>query len=77
MNRLEYIIENRGMQDAIDFAKQTVKIYRNAVVNGMRYRNTGMGHPHHAILPEYRREFIQTYCDYKKFLLECGVKYES
>lgn len=70
LNRLEYIIESRGMQDAVDFARQTMKIYRNAVVNGMRHQNTGTGHPHHAALPEYRCEFIQTYCDYKKFLEE-------
>jgi hypothetical protein len=50
-------------EQAIAFARQTVKVYRTCVLqNGRNGKKL-----HHASLPQYRRGFIESYLVLKRF----------
>lgn len=63
--RLKFVETRDGKQAAIDFAEQTMRIYRKAVLSS---RKRGYEKPHHASLPGYRRGFIESYCALKAYL---------
>jgi len=63
--RLDFIIERDGLIEAVAFAKRTIVIYRKSVLMS---RKRGFGRPHHASFREFRRNFIQSYCDFKRFI---------
>ena len=62
--RLNFIILRDGLSAAHDFAKRTIIQYRKSV---LRSRKRGFSNPHFASLPEYRRKFIESYCEFKAF----------
>jgi len=66
-SRLKFIEARDGRQAAIDFAVQTMKTYRTCVLNS---RKRGAAKPHHASLPQYRREFIESYQAFKRYLAD-------
>lgn len=63
--RLKFVEERDGVDGAIDFAKQTLKVYRMAL---RRSRKRGFNPPHHATLPEYRLGFIESCLDFRAYL---------
>lgn len=62
--RLQFIVARDGLAAARKWAKRTAKIYRSAVLTS---RKRGFDKPHHASLPEYRRGFIESYLEFKRF----------
>ena len=63
--RLAFIEKRSGVQSAILFAKQTLKIYRSSV---LRSSKRGFDKPHHASFSGYRKTFIQSYLAFKKYV---------
>jgi len=63
--RLTFIEQRDGKEAAANFAKQTLRIYRKAVLTS---RKCGCNKPHYASLREYRRSFIESYCAFKQYL---------
>ena len=55
--RLEFLIQRDGMQGAATFARRTLRLYRQAVLNKRCY----------AALPGNRRGFIISYLQMKSF----------
>ena len=72
--RLDFIIERDGLDEAIAFAKRTVVIYRKCVLQSQKKLNATPKHlrkfekPHYTSFREYRRKFIQSYCEFKRFV---------
>ena len=69
-NRLLFIHNRDGAEEAIYFARQTIRQYRKCVLRS-RKRGFGFGTNgklHHASLPEYRRGYIGSYIICKKFI---------
>lgn len=52
------LIERRGSEAARQYAQQTLRIYRRAVLNPKHFAST----------PQYRRAFIMSYLFYKHYL---------
>lgn len=67
--RLHFVEQRDGLAGALAFARQTMVIYRKAV---MLSRKRGHEKPHFASLPEYRRQFIESYLVFKRFVAEFG-----
>ncbi len=63
--RLDFIIDRDGLAEAITFAKRTMVVYRQSVLKSQK---RGFEKPHHASFREFRRKFIQSYCDFKRFI---------
>ena len=63
--RLDFIIERDGLVEAVAFAKRTMVVYRKSVLKSQK---RGFEKPHHASFREFRRKFIQSYCDFKRFI---------
>lgn len=72
--RLDFIIERDGLAEAVAFAKRTMVIYRKCVLQSQKKLNATPKHlrkfdkPHYASFREFRRKFIQSYCDFKRFV---------
>ncbi len=64
-NRIEFIETRDGLEAALQFARQTVFVYRTCL---LRSRKRGYDRPHHASLPEYRRSFIESYVYLKHYI---------
>lgn len=64
--RIEFLLRRDGLSLTLDWVDRTMRIYRRAVLN----KN------HHASLPEYRREFIQSYCDFKCWLTKARGQHQ-
>jgi len=60
--RIGFLLRRDGLSSTLRWVDQTMKIYRRAVLNKH----------HHASLPEYRRKYIQSYCDFKHWLTKQG-----
>jgi len=58
-NRLHFIMQRDGLNGAINFARQTMKIYRTSVVKKT-----------FASSPVYKETFIKSYLDFKRFIKE-------
>ncbi|HSH28069.1 MAG TPA: hypothetical protein VK972_09960 [Wenzhouxiangella sp.] len=56
--RIQHLRQRDGLPSTRDWVERTLGIYRRAVLS----------RSHHAHLPEYRREFILSYCDFKRWL---------
>ena len=78
--RLKFVEDRDGVQGAIAFAKQGMHIYRTSVlqsakrgygVKGSPFANMK---PHHASQREYRRKFIESYLDFKRYVASKGGK---
>lgn len=67
--RLAFIEASDGLSAAVEFAQRTLRIYRRAVLTS---RKRGHVKPHHASIPQYRREFIESYCAFKRYLSDKG-----
>jgi len=65
--RLAFIENRDGICYAVEFAKRTMNQYRTAVLTS---RKRGFSRPHFASLQEYRRKFIESYCEFKKYIKE-------
>jgi hypothetical protein len=56
--RLALLVERDGVDAAAAWARRTLRIYRRAVLSP----------GHFARLPEYRRRFVEAYCELKRWL---------
>lgn len=70
IDRFSFITSRDGLQETINFARRTMRIYRTAILNS---RKRGVKNPHYASLPEYKEGFIRSYLAFKAFL----KKYET
>ena len=61
-----FLCARDGVSGARDYCERTSRTYRSAVLTS---RKRGYAHPHFASLPEYRRQFIASYLDFKRFAL--------
>lgn len=52
---VEFLIQRDGLDVAIDWVRRTMQIYRRAV----------LGKRHFASTADYRRMFIESYCEFK------------
>ncbi|MEP7062000.1 MAG: hypothetical protein ABI881_06360 [Betaproteobacteria bacterium] len=66
---INFLCERDGVEGARDYCRRTSSTYRNAVLMS---RKRGHAHPHFASLPEYRRAFIASYLDFKRFAMGRG-----
>lgn len=62
--RIRFLEQRDGVSGAKDFCRRTMKIYRAAVLTSAK---RGFGKPHHASFREYRRGFIQSYLEFKRY----------
>jgi len=60
--RLEHITLTQGHDAALEFAKRTMVSYRRGVINKRHFAST----------PKYRRGYIESYLDFKKFISNNG-----
>lgn len=60
--RFNIMTRNHCSYSALDYAEQTMRVYRKAVLTS---RKRGFDKPHHASLPEYRPLFIKDYLEFK------------
>ena len=72
--RLAFVEQRDGVQGAVAFARQGIKIYRSCVLQSARrgYGVKGSAYadksPHHASFREYRRGFIDSYLAFKAYV---------
>ena len=73
-SRLAFVEQRDGVQGAMAFARQGVKIYRSCVLQSAKrgYGVKGSAYadktPHHASFREYRRGFIESYLAFKSYV---------
>ncbi|MGH9930210.1 MAG: hypothetical protein ACREA9_13440 [Pyrinomonadaceae bacterium] len=66
--RIDFLLRRDGPQMAVKWVTNTMRIYRSAVLNKRHFASTG----------EYRRKFIEAYCEFKHWLAAFpGVKRKS
>ena len=58
--RITFLVQRDGRDAALEWVTRTLRIYRRAVLDSR----------HHASIQEYRRRFIESYCDFKRWLSE-------
>lgn len=63
--RFNTVTRNHCSYTALDYAEQTMRVYRKAVLTS---RKRGFEKPHHASLPKYRFLFIQDYLGFKQII---------
>jgi hypothetical protein len=56
--RLAFLVQRDGALAAAEWARRTMRIYRRAV----------LAPGHFARAPEYRRRFIEAYCEFKRWI---------
>jgi hypothetical protein len=56
--RLAFLVERDGAEAAAEWVRRTMRIYRRAL----------LAPGHFARAPEYRRRFIEAYCEFKRWL---------
>lgn len=56
--RLDFLVRRDGEAAAVEWARRTMRIYRSAVLNRRHFASTA----------EYRRQFIESYCEFKRWL---------
>lgn len=56
--RIEFLLRRDGLTSTLEWVDRTMKIYRRAVLSKNHYGG----------LPEYRRKFIRSYCEFKHWL---------
>ena len=72
--RFDFLVARDGLEEALDFAACTYKIYRMAVLHNGRRTLPAIcqGKRHFAATPEYRKTFIQSYLYLKQQVLNHG-----
>ena len=63
---ITFLCARDGIAGASEYCERTSQIYRRSVLTS---RKRGHMHVHFASLPEYRRQFIASYLDFKRFAL--------
>jgi hypothetical protein len=66
---IAFLCARDGIAGAREYCERTVRTYRRSVLTS---RKRGHVHAHFASLPEYRRQFIASYLDFKRFALTHG-----
>jgi hypothetical protein len=61
--RIAFMLNRDGIKGALDFADRTMRIYRMSVLDKGDVNRA----PHHATFPNYRRSFIESYLELKRF----------
>ncbi|MCC6474752.1 MAG: hypothetical protein IT514_13520 [Burkholderiales bacterium] len=61
-DRLAFLERRDGAEAAAKWAWRTLRIYRRALLTPR----------HFARAPEYRRRFVQAYCEFKRWLARAG-----
>ena len=56
--RIRFLVERDGMESTVAWVDRTMRIYRRAALD----------RHHHASADEYRRKFIEAYCEFKRWL---------
>jgi hypothetical protein len=56
--RLAFLVQRDGAEAAAEWARRTMRIYRRAL----------LAHGHFARAPEYRRRFVEAYCEFKRWI---------
>ncbi len=56
--RIRFLLERDGVENTIKWVARTLRVYRAAVLNKH----------HFASRDEYRRLFIESYCDFRRWL---------
>ena len=64
-DRINFVIERDGLKKAIEFAKQTLKVYRKSVLHSAK---RGIEKPHHASFRDFRPKFIKRYLEFKRLI---------
>lgn len=64
-DRLAYIETHSGKEELDRFVRATYPVYRCSL---MQSRKRGHQKPHHASLPEYRRSFIESCVEFRKYM---------
>lgn len=64
--RIRFLIERDGFDAALEWCRNTMKIYRTAVLD----RGCHNRKPHYASTREFKKTFILSYLDFKHFILE-------
>lgn len=57
--RLGFLVERDGTEAAEKWARRTMQIYRRAVLTPR----------HFASMAQYRRRFIESYCEFKRWIV--------
>jgi hypothetical protein len=71
LQRISLVVRERGIDGAIDWARQTMRTYRRSVLQDGRN-----GRPFHfASHGNYRRRFIESYLQMKRFVLKAAEKH--
>ncbi len=66
--RIKFLIERDGLVTALEWCRQTMKIYRSAVL----WHGDINQKPHHASTRGYKKTFILSYLDFKRFISQYG-----
>ncbi len=66
--RIRFLIERDGFEAAQEWCRNTIKIYRTAVLD----RGNINRKPHYASCREFKKNFILSYLDFKKFISNYG-----
>jgi len=71
IDRLTFLEDRDGYEEALDFAKRTYKSYRKAL---MCSRKRGVKKVHHASIPEFRPFFIGSCVVFRRFIYTGSYK---
>jgi hypothetical protein len=63
-DRLAFLLGRDGHEATQEWARRTMQIYRRAV----------LAHGHFARLPKYRRRFIESYCELKRWVTGASAR---
>lgn len=64
LRRIEFLVERDGPAAAAAWVRRTAAIYRRAVLDRGNF----------ARQPEYRRRFIESWCDFRRWLAEAAPR---
>lgn len=58
-HRIAFLLARDGPEQTIDWVRRTMRIYRRAVLEGSHFASTD----------DWRRKFIMSYCEFKRWLM--------
>lgn len=61
--RIDFLVRRDGAAAAVEWTRRTMGIYRRAVLDKRHFASTG----------EYRRLFVESYCEFKRWLAAMGA----
>lgn len=65
--RIKFIEDTKGKEEALAFCVRSAKIYKNAVLCS---RKRGVSKPHFASTGEFRKRFILSYLSFREYIEE-------